>query len=420
MKKIYLAWVLAAAITSACSFEASSADSGSRPEMNDPTFQKTRAEIERSPDSALGYVNLAMLYMKEARKTGDFSLNKPAVDAVNHALKIAPSDIPARKLDASLHLSYHRFAEAIEAAEKLKAELPSDSYVYGVLTDAYIEMGDYEKAIASAQQMVNLKPGTASYSRVAQLRVIHGDHTGAVEMFKEAARAADPGDKETQSWCLVQLGDEYWKAGQYADAERSYDEALQNYPDYFLAQVGKGRVRASIGDREGARQLLNAAQARIPNANAILMLGDLYRLEGDESKANEMYERFEAIQAELGVAADHKRLVLNWADRGLTDKALELATSEYAVEKSVYSADGLAWSLYKAGRIDEARKYSREAMRLKTNDAKILFHAGMIASAAGDRREAENLLGKALKLNPAFDLAQAELARQELVRLAAA
>jgi tetratricopeptide (TPR) repeat protein len=383
----------------------------------DPIFQNAFADIDRVPDSPLGYVNLAMVYMKESRKTGDFSLNDKAARAVAKALEIAPNDIPGRKLEASLHLAHHRFAEAVDAAKKLLTDAPNDSFVYGVLVDAYIEVGEYEKAVEAAQKMVDLKPGTASYSRVAQLRSLYGDHKGAVEMFTQAARAADPSDAETQNWCLVQLGDEYWKNGKYADAERVYDEALRNYPGYFLALVSKARVRASLGDYASAEKLLTDVQVDRPNANAILMLGDIYTLRGEIEKAEALYAQFDAIQAKLGTAADHRRLVLSWAAREKFVQALELASSEYAAEKGIHPADLLAWTLFKVGRAAEATTYIAEAMCLKTNDARTLYHAGMIAKENGDRREAKRLLTSALELNPAFDLVEAADARKALAEV---
>ncbi|HUR98041.1 MAG TPA: tetratricopeptide repeat protein, partial [Pyrinomonadaceae bacterium] len=355
---------------------------------------------------------------KEARKTGDFSLNQKAEAAVGRALEISPSDVPARKLQAALHLAYHRFPEAADAANKLRAELPSDSFAYGVLTDAYMELGEYEKSVDAAQRMVDLKPGTASYSRVAQLRVLHGDHKGALEMFTQAARVTDPSDKETQSWCLVQLGDEHWRHGEYPEAEKVYDEALQNFPGYFLAVAAKGRARASAGDFETAINLLNEAQNRVPNADTIALLGDIYFLRGDSEKAQAQYDLLEVVEQKLGAAGDQKRLALSWADRGVKlDQALAIATGEYAARKDIYTTDVLAWCLYRNGKIAEAKEKIDEAMRLKTNSARILFHAGMIANASGNSREAKRQLTTALKLNPTFDLIQARAAKEKLAEL---
>ena len=378
---------------------------------------KAQAEIDRAPDLALGYTNLAMVYMKESRKTGDFSFNEKAAEAVARALAISPADVPARKLAASLDLAHHRFAEAATAANKLTEEFPSDSFAYGVLTDAYMETGDYEKAIASAQRMVDLKPGTASYSRVAQLRSLHGDHDGAIEMFTTATRSSDPTDKETRGWCLVQLGDEYWKQGKYGEAEKLYDEALQVFPGYFLASVSKGRVRASVGDYAAAEKILIDVQKDIPNANAMLILAEIYSSRGNTAAADRLFAEFDTLQEKLGDAADHRKLGLSWADRQHTAQARALAEKEFAAEKSIYSADLLAWALYRSGDSKSAKRYMAEALRLKTKDAMLLFHAGMIAKGNNEFAEARRLLTAALKLNSGFSILRAVEARKALAEM---
>jgi tetratricopeptide (TPR) repeat protein len=148
--------------------------------------------IEKTPDSPVGYNKLAALYIKKARETGDFSLNSKAETAVDKVLQMAPADAAANNLKASLHLTFHRFGEALALGTKLQKENPRDSFVYGVLTDANVELGNYEAAIDAAQKMVDFKPNMSSYARVAHLRSLHGDTDGAIEMFKLAARTASP------------------------------------------------------------------------------------------------------------------------------------------------------------------------------------------------------------------------------------
>jgi hypothetical protein len=47
----------------------------------------------------------------------------------------------------------------------------------------------------------------------------------------------------------------------------------------------------------------------------------------------------------------------------------------------------------------------------------MLFHAGMAAACAGDTASARERLSRALKLNPAFSVRWAPVARRELARL---
>ena len=371
--------------------------------------------IEKVPESPLGYNQLAVIYMRRARQTGDFSFNTKAETAINRALEFEPSDASARKLKASLHLSFHRFREAAELATQLQKEFPNDSFLFGVLADAYVELGEYDRAVEAAQKMVDLKPGTASYARVAQIRTLYGDHAGALEIMTQAARSADPKEAETQSWCLVQIGDEHWKNGEFDKAAKLYDEALDVFPGYFLALASKGRLLADENDLDGAEKFLTDAQNRLPVADAIINLGHVYKLRGDAERAKQQYDLLEVVEQKLGAAGDQKKLALFWADSDVKlTEALAIAENEYAMRKDIYTTDVLAWCLYKNGKLPEAKKKIVEAMRLKTKDARILYHAGMIEKALGNNREAVRLIDEALKLNPSFDLIQANVARKTI------
>jgi tetratricopeptide (TPR) repeat protein len=408
-----------AAASSGCSLQkAAEVGTAARITDADPDTAAALKMIDKAPDSPVGYNALAVHYLKKVRQTADFSYATKAETAIDKALAADPKDPIARKLKASVHLSFHRFDEAIAAANELLAESPNDPYLYGVLTDANMELGNYDAAVKAAQKMVDMRPETASFARVAQLRTLHGDHTGALEIMKQAARSADPLDKETQSWCLVQMGDEMWKSGSYADAERVYDEALGNFPDYYLAIAAKGKIRAAQGDLASAEKFLTDAQNRVPNVDVIILLAQVYSQLGNTEKADQQAKLLEVVEEKLGQAGDQKRLALFWADRGVRiDEALAIAEREHAARKDIYSADVYAWCLMKAGRTAEARTIMDEALRLKTKDARLLYHAGMIAAALGDKSSAKKNLSAALKLNPAFDLIQAQKARAELANL---
>jgi tetratricopeptide (TPR) repeat protein len=371
--------------------------------------------IEKVPDSAAGYNQLAALYIKRARETGDFSLNKNAENAVHKALAVAPADESALKLQASLHLTFHRFAEGLELGKRLLKDYPDDAFVYGVLTDANAELGNYPEAVAAAQRMVDLKPNSNSYARVAHLRSLNGDHKGAVDMYKLAARTADPQDKEAQSWCLTQLGQELWRNGKYSEAEKVFDEALQVFPGYHLALAGKGRSLASRGEHAAAVQALTEAKDRFPNTDTIILFGDVYSEKGEPEKAREMYELVQGGEEKLGELHDAHRVALFWADHDMNlDEALVIAREDYKQVKDIYAADILAWCLYKKGHLTEAKAMVTEAMRLKTKDARIYYHAGMIELALNKRQEAKRMLEKALSLNPGFDIVQAAHSRKAL------
>jgi tetratricopeptide (TPR) repeat protein len=264
--------------------------------------------------------------------------------------------------------------------------------------------------------MVDLRPDTSSYARVSYLRWLHGDVAGAVEAMRVAATSASPQDAERMAWCYVQLGDALAHAGKAAEAEREFDRALYTFPDYRAALGAKARARVVAGDLDGAVELYRRGQGSAPSADTSLALGDLYAKLGRADEAQKHYAAFESLEPENAAAEnDMHHLVAYWTDHDKNlDEALALARRERARRKDVYTCDTLAWALYKKGMHEEAKAASDEALRLGTRDPRLLYHAGMIAYALGDRRRGAEQLRQALTLNPSFDVLQADAARRAL------
>lgn len=389
-------------------------NSSTRALSEDAEIADAQILIEKMPESAKGYNKLAVAYIRQARETGDFGLNANAQTAVNRSLEVEPQNYDAQKLKASLLLTFHKFAEALEFGKQLEKQNPRDAFIYGVLTDANVELGNYKEAVDAVQTMVDLRPTMESYARVSYVRSLHGDAEGAIEAMTIAAKIADPKDKESQAWCLVHLGDEYFKIGKYAEAEAQYDAALQIFPKYHFALTGKGHARAAAEDYQNAINFYTESQEKIPLTLTVIALGDVYKKTGDAAKAQEQYELAEFVEQKFG-NTDQRTLALLWADQDVKlDEALAIAEREHAARKDIFTADIYAWCLYKKGNFTEARKAMQEAMRLKTKDARMFYHAGMIEKALGNKKGAKEFLQKALQTNPAFDVLQTEKAKAAL------
>ncbi|HWS99921.1 MAG TPA: tetratricopeptide repeat protein [Pyrinomonadaceae bacterium] len=383
----------------------------------DARIRAAQVKIEQAPDVADGYNLLASAYQQKARETGDFGFNAEAEAALARSEEVAPDNYDALKLRAKLLLTYHKFGEALDVARRAQAMRPQDHDVYGALTDALVELGDYEEAVRAAQTMVNLRPDTASYSRVSYLRELHGDTEGAIEAMAVAVKAASPQDPENSAWCRVQLGNLLINAGRLAEAEREFDTALRISPDYRMALEGKARARIAAGDLESAVSIYKREQGRDPNsADAALALGDLYTRTGRADEAARQYKLFESAERENAAAEnDWHHLVYFWADHDLNlDEALALARRARETRRDIHTCDALAWTLFKRGYVEEARAAIDEATRLGTRDARILYHAGLIYNQSGDRRKAAQYLKLALETNASFDVLQAVTAQRVL------
>ncbi|HEX8734991.1 MAG TPA: tetratricopeptide repeat protein [Pyrinomonadaceae bacterium] len=385
----------------------------------DRNIEAAQTAIQKQPADAKGYNLLSAAFMQKARETGDFSLNERAEAALKHSFRVAPDNYEGIKLQAALLLNYHRFAEALEVARRARAINPRDTEVYGAMVDALVELGDYQAAVDAAQMMVDLKPNTASYSRISYLRALHGDRQGAIEAMKMAIESASPENPEGIAWCRVHLGDELMNDGKPGEAEREYDHALYLFPDYHPALAAKARARYAAGDSDAAITFYQRAIGRVPLPDYIAALGDLYAKLGRADEAKQQYEQVEFIE-KMGAAGGtySRQLALFWADHDIRlDEALAAAEREKAGRNDIYTSDALAWCLYKKGRFAEAKIAIDEALRLNTRDARLLYHAGMIALSTGEKRKGADYLKQALAVSPSFDILQADVARGKLSAL---
>ena len=339
--------------------------------------------LKEDPDNPKIAATLGQAYLQRARESGDPAYYSKSEILFTRALKREPAPIDAMLGKASLLMARHEFRNARDLAKKAIATDPDVVATYGILTDALVELGDYDEAIRTLDIMVRRKPNLSSYSRVSYIRELKGDIPGAIQAMKMAVESGAP-TAENTAWCMVQLGNLYLIDGQLNRAEEQYQQALLRFPDYAHATAGLARVANARGDLAGAVEHYKRALDRIPLAEFAIGLGEVYERMGRSEEAKAQFDLVEAIQ-ELyranGVSIDIELALFN-ADRGRNiPQALDLASNEWRSRKSVRVADVYAWVLYRAGRYEEAREMISQALRLGTRDPLILHHAEAIADA---------------------------------------
>jgi tetratricopeptide (TPR) repeat protein len=388
----------------------------------DKRIRIAETAIKRNPKQVNGYNQLCVAFMQKARETGDFGWNVHAEDALKRSLatnaNTAAENYDALRLQATLHLTYHRFAEALQTGQQMQKLRPDDHYVYGVLTDALVELGRYAEAVKAADKMVDLRPDATSYARISYLRALHGYPEHAIEAMRLAVRASSPRDSENHAWYRVQLGNELLSAGNTKEAAREFDVALQVFPDYYEALAAKAQFAVRSGAFDSAIDYYRRAQARVPLPETAVALGDLYTKLGRLEEAKQQYALLDALERSGG-GTHSQKMALYLANHDLKlDEALAIAQRERAARADIYTCDVLAWCLFKKGDLAQAKTVIEEALRLKTRDARIYYHAGMIYHGLNDRAQAAKYLKMALDLNSSFDVLQADVARQTLKTLA--
>src|SRR3984893_14398639 len=177
------------------------------------------------------------------RETSDFGYVEKAEKLVAKVLAAHPGDYEARIVDTEIELNRHHFKQVVENAERLSQTAPEDARTWGMMGDALMEIGDYDRAASAYEQMVKLRPGLSSYNRVAWYRFVTGHPEGAISAMRQAVHAAGAAP-ENLAWCLVDLGHMYFKTGRLDEAQATYQAALDTFPGYHPAYAGLGRLYA--------------------------------------------------------------------------------------------------------------------------------------------------------------------------------
>jgi tetratricopeptide (TPR) repeat protein len=371
--------------------------------------------VAADPSSTANQTLLAGAYIQKTRETTDFRYLDRASKIVDKIL-LEKKDYEALRLRNLIELNLHHFSKVVEYAREMTRSAPSDPQNWGSLGDALLEMGQYDGAHEAFQKMLAIRPSLFSYNRVAYYRFITGDIDGGIALMTDAVQAGAR-YPENKAWCLVELGNMYFKTGRWPEAERAYGEAVATFPAAHAAHAGLGSVQAAQGKLPQAIDSYKHAQSITPMVQYAGALHDLYVASGRKSDGQLQADLVDVV-AKLEEASNMKAnrtLALIYAnqDRNIA-RALDLAQADFEIRQDVYTYDVLAWALFKSKRYEEAQRASGQALKLGTPEALFFYHAGMIANALGDSAGVRKHLGKAMQLNAGFDIRQAAIARNTL------
>ena len=346
------------------------------------SIAQARQAIEKNPRQSEGYNTLALALARRARETSDVAYYAQAEEAAEQSLAVAPGNFGGLKARAWILLGQHEFAKAREVAAELNQRAPDDVLVYGFLTDANVELGNYDEAEKACNWMLKLRPGNVpALTRAAYLREIFGNPTGAIELMKIAYQATPVRETEDRAWILTQIAHLYLTSGKTEDAANVLNQALDSFPDYHYALAGLAKVRTAQHRHEESVQLLRRRYQAAPHAENLYDLAEALEAAGKHEEARAAFVEFETQSLAESEKWDNsnRELIFYYADYAhQPDKALEVAERERARRHDVYTLDAYAWALHVNGRDAEARDAMREALSVGIQDDRLRRHAAEI------------------------------------------
>lgn len=408
MKQNYfLLWVCTAlisvtAINSSCKSKVAGAESANAPkELVIPAlferkgelataseWQKTKekvAELKQkiasNSNDVKSRLQIAVIYMSEARITGEHPYYYPAIISIlDGVLALDSKNFEALVYKASVKLSQHRFTEAKQIAETAMNINPDNAYVYGVLVDANVELGKYDEAVKMSDKMQGLKPSLESYSRASYLREIYGDYPGAIDAMKMAVQAGVPGS-EPWCWSKKTLAYLYEQTNDWEKAGQQYEDILVTRPSYAYALAGKARIEKNKKNYPGALKLLEEASAIMPEFSFTEEAADIYALQGETEKAKAEYAKVLAMLKEDETSGHLVSLEMCriYTKTGEYQLAIEEAMKEFKERPDNIDVNqALAWASYKNKENEKALQYLNTALKTGSKDPELLERAGQI------------------------------------------
>jgi tetratricopeptide (TPR) repeat protein len=344
--------------------------------------------IKANPNDNKAKLELAMGYIQESRVTGDHDYyDEAALKLLNQILATETNNFDALCAKATALLSQHHFQDGADVAHKALIINPNNAFVYGILCDANLELGDYDTAVKMADKMVSIRPDIRSYTRISYLREIFGDYKGAIAAMQLATKSAYPGLEQSE-WTRCQLGKLYEATGDTAKAARCYQESLVYRENYPYALVGLGRLAQAKKDYNLAIRYVEQARNAVQDYSFGDQLIDLYALNGESQKANAMTQKVIAELQKHANTEDKNPEKGHYADKELAylylkanepDKALESAIREYNRRpENIETNEALAWCYYKKNDLASAKKHIAKALRYNSLNPELLAKAKAI------------------------------------------
>ena len=200
-----------------------------------PELLRAREMAPRNADLE-NYLGLAYYYQKE------YAL---AVESFNLALKINPNRTEFHNNLGLVHMASGQYEQALTEFNYCLKDLVYQKKQLPLVNIGmiYIDMKDYDKALASLTRAVEVAPEYAlAYQQIGKLHILKGELEPALDYLGNAARL-DANDPET----FMALGEVFSRLGKPEEAAQAYSRVSSLAPNTPLSLEAQRRGRRAMG-----------------------------------------------------------------------------------------------------------------------------------------------------------------------------
>lgn len=299
--------------------------------------------------------------------------NAPVAEELfNRAAKLSPDDPRLRTSLALLKLAHGEAAAAFQQLEAISAASPNDTFTDLALVSARLKRKEYDAALKAIDVMAKKQPKSITAL----------DLRGRVQIARK----------------------------DYGAARAAFEEALVVDPAFFTATANLASLDVLEGQRDRARQRLEAAvKANARNAQARMALADM-RLQ-DGAPLTEIQQILaEGIQASPTDPAPRLHLIELLLRKRQFKPALTVAQEATAsLPNDADLIDALGRAQAQSGDTQQAISTFKKLAALDTTSARAQMRLADIYKATGNKEGAVASLRRAIEIDPNMESAQASL-----------
>lgn len=211
----------------------------------------------------------------------------------------------------------------------------------------------------------------------------------------------------------ISLGVNYQRSGQYAEAAREFNRALEREPLNAKAHFDLATCEVHLHRPDEAISELQAALALEPwYTRAAELLADVYIQKKDYARARARWQQLLLVDP-ANYASHYNLGVLATMNRDWGEAQQQLLSALHTDPGSAEAHNTLGSLYLQRGQLEQSRSELEKAIRLQPEFAWAHYNLAIVAKKQDKWDEATQELRAALKADPQFPAARAELDRIE-------
>jgi tetratricopeptide (TPR) repeat protein len=316
-------------------------------------------------------------------------------------MTIAPGSVNGPYALALVLEQKQQFRQVADALEPVAARPPARGGTPGPelvpvlvhLGRAYVELGEFDRALATYDRARALSPGNTAiglYAVQANLAARRFETAVGLARQQVAARPDDP-------QAVRLLADALRQTGRAAEGATLLADALKTGGDDASAYMALGEFYAQTAQYDAATRVLEDAARKFPSDLDIpFQIGSVYERQKRYADAERKFREVLARDPLQSQALNYLGYML--ADRGeRLDEAVGYIQRAVAAEpyNGAY-LDSLGWAYFKQNRLDLAEPNLRRAAEQRIRDSAVQDHLGELLFKLGRYQEAAAAWQRAL------------------------